>query len=378
MFENISSVSLQVVSNQKRITINQRHDNMRSNLLFDCYDHIKDAAEIDRNKLYFCVFDSDMERNRKYSIDDIMAAQQFLQKIGLSEHHILGTCLAKKEMNVYMSIAEYHYLNTICFLSKIPQDSILFIDGLFSSLDSEMCSILLDVFINLKGVQVFIAENSQFIGICNCRDVNLLYLSQPKNEMSPVSYNYETMMLNHNILSDFSENGPTSITPIFYREGQTVSEGESSVAEFKEIKGNRPCDSIISNAEIYINAYLNSYSNGVGKIYWGINDRRIVTGVTLAYEDRDFIQRRISELLSQAEPFVSPDLYKIEFYPIEDEKEKIKPDTYVVEVSVKFHPARHLYSTSKGDVYIKTPGGKKKLSTLQIQEQVLMRSSKFF
>ena len=186
------------------------------------------------------------------------------------------------------------------------------------------------------------------------------------------------MMLNHNILSDFSENGPTSITPIFNREGRTVSEGESSVAEFKEIKGNRPCDSIISNAEIYINAYLNSYSNGVGKIYWGINDRRIVTGVTLAYEDRDFIQRRISELLSQAEPFVSPDLYKIEFYPIEDEKEKIKPDTYVVEVSVKFHPARHLYSTSKGDVYIKTPGGKKKLSTLQIQEQVLMRSSKFF
>ena len=174
VFENISSVSLQVVSNQKRITINQRHDNMRSNLLFDCYDHIKDAAEIDRNKLYFCVFDSDMERNRKYSIDDIMAAQQFLQKIGLSEHHILGTCLAKKEMNVYMSIAEYHYLNTICFLSKIPQDSILFIDGLFSSLDSEMCSILLDVFINLKGVQVFIAENSQFIGICNCRDVREL------------------------------------------------------------------------------------------------------------------------------------------------------------------------------------------------------------
>lgn len=70
-----------------------------------------------------------------------------------------------------------------------------------------------------------------------------------------------------------------------------------------------------------------------------------------------------------------PELYKIEFYQIEDEMGKIKPDTYVVEVSVKLYPSRHLYPTSKGEVYIKALGGKTKLSALQIQEQVLMLRS---
>lgn len=373
--EITGSVLLQIVSDQKRITLIHQHNNVSSNLLFDSYDRLKDAAEIDRNKLYFYVFDSDMSRNRRYTVEDIIAAQQFLHRIGLREHHILGTCLAKKELNVYMTVSEYRYLDAVCLLSKIPEGSVLFIDGLFASIEDIICSMLLDVLLKLDGIQIFIAEYNRFEDLCTDRKVNLLHLSPPTDERSPVSYNYEAMMLNHSIPSDVQIGGESAITPIFYREGQAVPEGESSVVEFKEIKGARPCESIVANAEIYINAYLNSFGGGVGRIYWGISDRRIVIGVTLTYEDRDNIQRRISELLSQAGPFVSPDRYKIEFYPIEDKMGKIKPDTYVVEVSVKLHPSRHLYSTSKGEVYIKTPGGKKKLSALQIQEQVLMRSA---
>ena len=33
---------------------------------------------------------------------------------------------------------------------------------------------------------------------------------------------------------------------------------ECEFIELKEIKGSNPCSSIIANAEIYINAYLNS------------------------------------------------------------------------------------------------------------------------
>lgn len=137
--------------------------------------------------------------------------------------------------------------------------------------------------------------------------------------------------------------------------------GENPAIELKEIKGNRPCNSIIANAEIYVNAYLNSSLQETGKIFWGVASDRTITGVRLSYDEIDTIQRKISEVLSQAEPYVSPDLYNIKFNKIATASGAVQPDTYIVEVDVFPYPGDWLYATSKGEVFIKTPGGKRKL-----------------
>ena len=47
-----------------------------------------------------------------------------------------------------------------------------------------------------------------------------------------------------------------------------------------------------------------------------------------------------------------------------------------MEVDVCPYSGDWLYATSKGEVFIKTPGGKRKLSNLEIQEQILLRRSR--
>ena len=49
-----------------------------------------------------------------------------------------------------------------------------------------------------------------------------------------------------------------------YELNRTVDETEKRNVEFKEIRGQNPCRSIVDNAEIYINAFLNSRVSGTG------------------------------------------------------------------------------------------------------------------
>ena len=46
---------------------------------------------------------------------------------------------------------------------------------------------------------------------------------------------------------------------------------------------------------------------------------------------------------------------------------------YIVELKIKVKEQKFLYSTSKEEVYMKTEGGKRKLTTLEIQEETLRR-----
>ena len=159
---------------------------------------------------------------------------------------------------------------------------------------------------------------------------------------------------------------------IKYRLNSQVEENESRNIEFKEIRGNNPCDSIIANAEIYIVAFLNSWVTDIGIIKWGINDNGYVKGVNLSKRNKDDINKKLSERLAKIQPYISADLFSISFEKIADE-EKIIPDLYVVEISIKPFRSSELFSTSKNEVYIKTEGGKIKLSSYEIQMELKRR-----
>jgi hypothetical protein len=153
---------------------------------------------------------------------------------------------------------------------------------------------------------------------------------------------------------------------------QPVEIEETRHYEFKEIKGKNPVGSIESVADQYAVAFLNSEG---GHIYWGIRDSdRTVTGVQLEYNKRDEIRRVVTEKLAQIQPAIAPTQYRIEFHRVYDGvSESAIPDLYVVELVVPRASSNTLYFTGRSETYVKTDGGKKRLTGPEIQEEIIKR-----
>lgn len=71
-------------------------------------------------------------------------------------------------------------------------------------------------------------------------------------------------------------------------------------------------------------------------------------------------------------PYVSADILEIVYENIMD-GQTVAQDLYVIEIIVKPWTNDILFSTSKGDVYIKTEGGKQKLDAQGIQNELKSR-----
>lgn len=112
--------------------------------------------------------------------------------------------------------------------------------------------------------------------------------------------------------------------------------------------------------------------SGIGNIKWGISDGGIVKGVKLTKKDKDTIDRMISERISQMKPYVSTEGIHISFEEIVYDN-KIVNELYIVEVSVESADSDILFSTSKNEIYIKTDGGKRKLNSFEIQQELQIR-----
>lgn len=366
---------LKIQGSRGVFSLMQYHSNQASNICFDKFEDIKMAANLNRKLFYFYFPALDRGKRRRYSRNEIQHASQFLRNVGIKGHHILETCLTKSEMNIVMSYSEQAYIDLVCFLSTIPENSVLIGDSIFSRMDALMTSKLMEVLKCMRNVQIILAENCHVEEVIQTMEINALYLDPPSQEVSPVSFNYREIIQNHNSIDaeESYDSTEETILPIVYQIGDYIPDGEKYEIELKEIKGNNPCNSIIDNSDVYVNAYLNGSLREIGKIYFGISNDRRITGVKLSYEDIDEIQRKISERLSQASPFITPDMYAIKFNKVATKTGDIQPDLYVVEVDVFPNDAEWLYSTSKGEVYIKTHGGKQKLSSLQIQEEILRR-----
>jgi hypothetical protein len=266
----------------ENVDLIQQHTSQTSQILLKDFADIEKLSKINRENLFFYFPDLERTNHQKYTRSDIQNAQHFLWNLGLKEHHILGSCLAKTEINVVMSSSEKQYLDFVCLLSKIPAGSILIADGILAGMDETMCYMIIDILSKLKGIQLILAENRQLESIFTQQNINTLYLLPPSRQMSPVSYNYQIISRNMPNTGATNDTGD-SIEPVLYRTGDLFPYGENPAIELKEIKGNRPCNSIIANAEIYINAYLNSSLQETGKIFWGVANDRTITGVRLYF-----------------------------------------------------------------------------------------------
>jgi predicted HTH transcriptional regulator len=153
--------------------------------------------------------------------------------------------------------------------------------------------------------------------------------------------------------------------------GEPFSLPENRVCELKEVKGRNPVGSIGSVVDQYVVAFLNAGLEQIGSIFWGVQDvGRTVVGVPLTDSQCDEIRRVVVDRVCNITPPIAPSALSIEFHAVDASG---SPPLYVVEVRVPAVQGSHLYATGSEEVYVKTEAGKKRLTVMQIQQELLRR-----
>ena len=134
---------------------------------------------------------------------------------------------------------------------------------------------------------------------------------------------------------------------------------ETHFYEFKEIGGGNAIRSISDTSDIYAVAFLN-YKKG-GRIFWGIRNKdRITIGVPLNEQQRDELRVKVSEKLGAIQPSIVG-YWQLELHPVYDLQGETIEDLWVIELVVLPSQRREVFYTGKGELHVKTEGGKKKL-----------------
>lgn len=148
---------------------------------------------------------------------------------------------------------------------------------------------------------------------------------------------------------------------------------ENRTCEFKEIKGGNVVGAIKGVVDQYAVAFLNAGLTQEGAIFWGIRDAdRSIVGVELRPRECDELRRIVTERLHQIVPPIAPTSYRIDLHPVSDGSIVID-NLYVVEVRVPSVRRTLLFATGGQEVYVKTDAGKRKLSTLELQQELIQR-----
>jgi hypothetical protein len=154
-----------------------------------------------------------------------------------------------------------------------------------------------------------------------------------------------------------------------------VAVEETRYHEFKEIKGLNPVRAIRKIVDEYVVAFLNREG---GRIYWGIRDEdRVVVGVHLNFRQRDEVRRAITDKICRIQPALAPSAYQINFHDVFQDGQAV-PDLFVIEVVVPRPQTNLLYFSGANEVFVKTDAGKKRLSGMELQDEIVRRLERGF
>lgn len=373
--DNEATIKLVITDKNNYICLNKCYRNNCSEIIVKSFDEMKKLLSVNRNMIYLV---SGEFIGRKYKLDREMInnANELLDRMGIENKYKVDFIDSNSKSYNLMSGGIQTFYHILNILFNTPTNSVLLIDEPFAMLDNYTIDQLLYIMGEMKGIQFILTSNPRVV-VHN--DFNQIYLGTQRKYIG----RYERLDFDYKIVfNDVLKLFTTSLKdkelifderPIIkYELGKEIEEVEKRNVEFKEIKGNNPCNSIIDNAEIYINSFLNSKTSGIGIIKWGITDDGIVKGVGLSKKDRDIIDRKVSERIGQMKPYVSTESIQITFEEVVCNNEIIK-DLFVVEISVESVASNILFSTSKNEVYIKTDGGKRKLNSFEIQQELQRR-----
>lgn len=215
-----------------------------------------------------------------------------------------------------------------------------------------------------------IAQDSQVFLLCPHRDDveagpgSVLQMSTTRSGMSLAAFNswYETRKPNFH-----------RSRRLKWIRGAQYPAQENRTCEFKEVKGGNAVGAIRGVVDQYAVAFLNAGLPQEGAIFWGIRDAdRAIVGVELRPQECDELRRIVTERLHQIVPPIAPTAYRIDLHPVSDGSTMID-NLYVVEVRVPSIRRTLLFATGGQEVYVKTDAGKRKLSALELQQELIQR-----
>lgn len=372
---NEATIKLVITDQNNHLCVNKRYRNKHPEIIVKSFDEMKTLLSVNRDKIYLVSGEFISYRN-KLDREMINNANKLLDRMEIENRYRVDFSDSNSKSYNLMSSGIQAFYCILNILFNTPPNSVLLIDEPFALLDYDTIAQLIDIMGEIKDIQFILTSNPQ---IEIHRDVNRIGIetqSKYTGRYDRLDFDYKRVFYDDSKLFDFKLKDKELVSdekPIIkYELGKEIEEVEKRNVEFKEIKGNNPCNSIIDNAEIYTNAFLNSKTSGIGVIKWGITDDGIIKGVRLSKKDRDIIGRKISERIGQMKPYVSTEGIQITFEEVVCNDEIIK-DLYVVEISVESVVSNILFSTSKNEIYIKTDGGKRKLNSFEIQQELQRR-----
>lgn len=255
-------------------------------------------------------------------------------------------------------------------LSELENESPTVIDDALIYFDESTISFIL-------GLLEILSENRQIILFTSyniIKEKNIVYsLSYKPHDLSNIAYDYRFSEKILSLKNREKQNKSETIIVRYVLDAQ-LNDEEFRQVEFKEIRGQNALDSVKNVVDEYVVAFLNDHSSYKGRIIWGITDKeRRVVGVKLNYNQRDTLRRILTEKLSKISPSIPPSSYEILLQPIYDTEMKKINDLFIIEVIVEATPSQYLYATQGNEVFIKTDGGKKRLTPMEIQQEILKR-----
>ncbi|SNT27769.1 AAA domain-containing protein [Anaerovirgula multivorans] len=313
---------------------------------------------------------------------DIDAIEKKITDVKLSNktetflRNILKKVRIEENLDLYRvhSAGERYLLNVLGIITFMLnfEYRLLILDGFTGMIGSHIGGMLLE-FINSykENIQVILTTTVEIKNLHN-DEVHFIENQNHGYVEGRMSFDYCQMNLLSHIESKRTDIS-SSNNIVQYVKGAIVELEENIEMEFKEVKGNNSTDSILSLVDQYVVAFLNSKLQTVGRILWGITDKRIVKGVTLQYEEKDKLRREISNKLLNISPPIAQSSYSLNLVEVYDSTMNVLKNLYVVEITVFPSKTDFLYATSKEEVFIKTDGGKKKLKIQELQVEIISR-----
>ena len=209
-----------------------------------------------------------------------------------------------------------------------------------------------------------------FNDLINIIDFNKLYKkkSNSSEEASSNKINNNEISLSDSLNKSFSESFSKHLEKMplkqrkFFIINETLSFGEDIETEFKNYRFNNFSSSSKEEKEKMENIIKNTIcamlNNKGGRIYFGINDKKVVKGNKLDYKQRDELGPYLINLTSNFYPDCKTSKISVHFIPIKNENQLFMNNLYVIKLIVKQGDTDKLYSISKSDYisYKRMPG----------------------
>ena len=278
--------------------------------------------------------------------------------------------------NIYFKIASaIDCYNTYIGINEYTEEGIKEI-----KLKYDECKKELDILKNNKEIKYLKFHIDFFTDLLNFIDFNKLY---KKNDDMDINSNNNILDLS---LSRSSSSFSQHLEKIslknrkFFIINEIVNFGEDTEIEFKnyhffnEHKEIIP-KNLIEKIQKLICGLLNSKG---GRIYFGINDEKVVKGNTLTYKQRDDLRLELINLTSNFYPDCKSSKLSVHFIPIKDANQKFLNNKYVTKMIVKQGDTDKLYSVSNKvyESYKRIQGMVSQLRPEVIAEEIFKRKSK--